>query len=120
MKTRATVICADNGQILFVRKEKSKWTLPGGKVEPGETPAAAAARELREETGLDIDELLYLLKFEANRILHYVFEASVLNADGARPLNEISDCEWHSYGAIQNLDLSDATKSIVKAFIRRL
>lgn len=34
---------------------KGYWSLPGGKIEPGETAAAAAAREIMEETGLKVD-----------------------------------------------------------------
>lgn len=34
---------------------KGYWSLPGGKIEPGETAAAAAAREIMEETGLRVD-----------------------------------------------------------------
>ncbi|MGW1363007.1 NUDIX domain-containing protein [Streptomyces chartreusis] len=44
-------------QVLLVRHRVRGWVPPGGKVEPGEGPRAAAARELLEETGLDHDLL---------------------------------------------------------------
>ena len=44
------------GKVLLVRRGrppgKDFWSLPGGKIEPGETPEAAALREVQEETGL--------------------------------------------------------------------
>ena len=120
MKIRATVICEHEGRILFVRKARSKWALPGGKVERDERSVGAAERELQEETGLHVDGLLYLQELKASDTLHHVFEASVVNIDQARPCNEIIDCQWHAYSALEQLDATDATKRIVRSFLRRL
>ena len=120
MKVRATVICEHDRHILLVRKAKCRWTLPGGKVERGETIADAAIRELREETGLWVDGLLYLMELQSGNTLHHVYEASVVNLDQAQPLNEIFDCVWHPLDAVHNLNPSDATLRIVNAFRRRL
>ncbi|RLM71146.1 NUDIX hydrolase [Halorubrum sp. Atlit-8R] len=52
--TAAARVCDPDGRLALVRTSWSDgWVLPGGAVEPGESPAAAAAREVREKTGLD-------------------------------------------------------------------
>jgi mutator protein MutT len=41
--------------LLLVRTDNGLWDLPGGAVDPGETPAQAVVREVREETGLIVE-----------------------------------------------------------------
>jgi 8-oxo-dGTP diphosphatase len=52
------VITDPDGRLLLIRRahdpEAGRWSLPGGKVEPGETAREATAREVAEETGLDV------------------------------------------------------------------
>ena len=49
----SALIFDDRGRVLVQqRAESGKWSLPGGTIDPGETPPEAVRRELREETGL--------------------------------------------------------------------
>ena len=51
----AAVIRDDAGRVLLQRRtDDGQWGLPGGAVDPGESPAEAIVREAREETGLEI------------------------------------------------------------------
>ena len=53
------VVIRDGDRLLLVRRGRppraGRWAVPGGKVEWGETLREAAAREAREETGLDVE-----------------------------------------------------------------
>ncbi len=56
-----TVLCLiqDGDKILLQNREKEDWkgyTLPGGHIEPGESFVDAVKREMKEETGLDIQD----------------------------------------------------------------
>ena len=51
----AAVIRDERGRVLLQqRTDNGGWSLPGGAVDPGETPAQATVREVREETGLRV------------------------------------------------------------------
>lgn len=56
-KSVSTIVFSDDRkQILFqLREDFRLWTLPGGRIEAGETPEQAAIRETLEETGYDIE-----------------------------------------------------------------
>lgn len=52
----SAVVVDDEGRILVARRrDNDLWTIPGGAMEPGETIAQTAVREVKEETGIDVE-----------------------------------------------------------------
>ncbi len=61
----------ENRILLEKRKDSSVWGFPGGRIEPGETIAQAAVREIFEETGLNV-EVVRLLGVYSDPLTHIV------------------------------------------------
>jgi 8-oxo-dGTP pyrophosphatase MutT (NUDIX family) len=51
----AIVVDGEGRILLHRRRDNDRWALPGGKMELGETLAGCATREVKEETGLDVE-----------------------------------------------------------------
>ena len=67
----ALVFAADRERVLLTRRaDNSRWCLPGGGMEPGESAAEACERELREETGLRGRVTWLIGIYCAGRLLH--------------------------------------------------
>ncbi|MGA4475836.1 NUDIX hydrolase [Ectopseudomonas chengduensis] len=115
-KRRATVIYRRDEKILFVRKRKSKWNLPGGRVEQGESPIQAALREMKEETGLSVDQLRYVSTYQEDNVVHFLFEARPKTTQKPRPHNEIEDCRWIRAKHLGKENVREPIKSLLKRF----
>lgn len=94
IKDRATVLCLRSGRILLVRKKSGKWNFPGGAIEPGESPVAAAARELQEETSIEGHGLFHLCTLQLGSTIHHVFTTHVDDQEKPVARNEIVACKW--------------------------
>lgn len=87
----------DAGRYLVVRTTYlgPGWMLPGGRVERSETPHAAAVRETREETGIEVRvERLVLVDAHRRRNVSFVFAATAVGGALAPQFGEIAEVGW--------------------------
>ncbi|RFU45169.1 NUDIX hydrolase [Paraburkholderia sp. DHOC27] len=120
MKDRATVICVRDDRILLVARERSRWSLPGGRVKRGEALHEGARRELEEETTLVASQLMYLFQFNGFNTQHHVFFADAEPHAVAIPSNEIARCKWFAPVKIATLSTSVPTRAIVALFFEHI
>ncbi len=120
MKDRATVLCVRDNRILLVARERSRWSLPGGRIGRGEAPHEAARRELEEETTLVVTDLMYLFQFNGFGTKHQVFFADTEEHAVALPSNEIAKCRWFAPVKIATLSASVPTRGIVALFFEHI
>lgn len=99
------VIVHDQAVLLIQRHDSTpdRWFLPGGRLDPGETPAQAVVREVLEETGLQVRVLKSLgqrtaLSPSKNREVDlYYFICEILPGTPTQftvQPEEIAGCEW--------------------------
>ena len=75
--TVGALIFNQRGQVLMIRTHKwsNLWGIPGGKTEYGETSEAALRREIKEETGLDVEDVRFVLVQDCIRSQEFHREA---------------------------------------------
>jgi ADP-ribose pyrophosphatase YjhB (NUDIX family) len=100
IRARVTGVLVENNRILLVKHDQPidsirYWSLPGGKLEQGETLEAAMKRELLEETGLQVkvERLLYVCEKPEEQVsrVHFLFQVARIGGELTLPTNEHDD-----------------------------
>jgi nucleoside triphosphatase len=123
-------IVNEEGKVLVVKSYKwfDSYTLPGGHIELGETMVEAVKREVKEETGLDVEVKEMLLMQEAvfspefYKKKHFIFiDFLCKSKDQTVKLDqeELQDYVWVYPGAAYNLKLDSFTRKTLDRYLTR-
>ncbi|MEA3535417.1 NUDIX hydrolase [Rhizobium sp. CC-YZS058] len=123
----SSAIVEREGRYLLVRRSRppsaAMYAFPGGRAEPGETPAETALRELKEETGLTgRDATLFAsydlppLTIDGPTTRHFFLSVFRVVVDGDDPAVAADDAEslgWFTAAEIANLPAPDSVRDCV-------
>ncbi len=129
----ASAAIVRDGRVLIVRRARMPasgiYTLPGGVVEVGESLIEAVAREVREETALEIEPLALagfrelIMRDDDNRVVrHFVILSFAARwQSGDVQLNEeLDEAHWLLPSEIAGLKTTEGLSEIVAAAFERL
>lgn len=120
-RVAVVVFVADGDRVLLVKRgavpEKGKWALAAGFMDLGERPEEAAAREVREETGLEV-EVLRLLEVgfdDASRAITILYQARLQGGELAAS-DDAQDARWFARDELPELGF-ESTRRMVRAWV---
>ncbi|HVS53955.1 MAG TPA: (deoxy)nucleoside triphosphate pyrophosphohydrolase [Opitutaceae bacterium] len=127
------VVCAviegEGGRVFVAQRPAHKhlalkWEFPGGKVEPGEAPAAALVREIREELACDVVVARALPRFTHDYgtvVIEMIpFVCRLAPASPAPHPHEHVALRWVEAGELDALDLAPADWPVVASYREQL
>jgi ADP-ribose pyrophosphatase YjhB (NUDIX family) len=117
----AVILDADDRVLVSHRNDLDLWNLPGGRVQPGELPDAAVIREVREETGLEVEVVCLTGVYgraDGQADLVFAFECRVAGGEIAAT----DEADRHEWFAVDELPVNTVPKQVARirdALLRR-